>query len=407
MPSVAAFLGHQPAVSLAELAAAFDGLERPRRYGQAVTFQGVVDPKILPSLGGTVVLARSISERTDLSDVPALLLNEAAGVKGKLTFSLRTSGISPKAVRECYRACKERLKAAGRPSRYVGNERQAAAPALLKDAGLADGSKGVELVLLHDDAGLWVGRTIAAQDPDAYTTRDMDKPVRDTRVGLLPPKLAQVLLTFGAWLTRNGAKAVPAHMTVFDPFCGTGVIPIECVLRRWNVLASDAAPKAITGTTKNLEWARKRFGVPKKEVTMTVFKHDARKPFPVAEKPGKGQYRLPNVVVTETSLGPNLKARATLKDAQALRRDNEKLQEAFLRSAAASLPGVPLVLTWPVWYLRTEPLYLEKIWDVVKELGYTAVLPPGVTPNVPDHPALLYRRPDQFVGREIVMLKPK
>jgi tRNA G37 N-methylase Trm5 len=127
--------------------------------------------------------------------------------------------------------------------------------------------------------------------------------VRDTRVGLLPPKLAQVLLTFGAWLTRNGAKAVPAHMTVFDPFCGTGVIPIECVLRRWNVLASDAAPKAITGTTKNLEWARKRFGVPKKEVTMTVFKHDARKPFPVAEKPGKGQYRLPNVVVTETSLG--------------------------------------------------------------------------------------------------------
>lgn len=408
MPSVAAFLGHQPAVSLAELAAAFDGLPHLHRYSTfAVTFSAQnVDADLMDSLGGTVVLAQGISNDAELRDVPAMLLNEVSGVKGKLTFALRGFGLSPKELRECYRACKDRLKAAGRPSRYVGNERHSAAAALLKDAGIADGSHGAELVLLRDDKGLWVGRTIAAQDPDAYTIRDMKKPVRDTTVGLLPPKLAQVLLTFGEWMVRSGGK-IPKDMTVFDPFCGTGVIPMECLLKHWNVLASDSAQKAVAGCAKNLEWARKQFGVPKKDVDADVFKHDARKPFPMAAKPAKDQYRMPHVVVSETSLGPNLKARATLKDAQALRRENEKLQEGFLRAAAASLPGVPLVVTWPVWYLRTGPVFLEKIWDIVRELGYTPMLPPDTQPHSASRTALLYRRPDQFVGREIVLLKPR
>lgn len=406
MPSVAAFLGHQPAISLAELSAAFNGLDQLHRYGTvAATFSATTfDPSVLETLGGTVLLAQGIATDADIKDVPNLLLNEMSGIKGKLTFSLRGYGVSPKELRECYRMCKDRLKAAGRPSRYVGNERHPAAAALLRDSGIADGSHGAEIVLLRDEGGLWIGRTVAAQDPDAYTMRDMNKPVRDTSVGLLPPKLAQVLITFGEWMLSETGK-VPKDMTVFDPFCGTGVIPMECLLRRWNILASDLAPKAVSGCMKNLEWARKQFGVPKKDVTADVFKHDARKPFPVSAKPAKDQYNMPHIVVTETSLGPNLKARATLKDAQALRRDNEKLQEAFLRAAAESLPGVPLVLTWPVWYLRTGPIFLEKIWDVVKELGYSPVLPPNTAPYTPERTSLLYRRPEQFVGREIVMLR--
>jgi hypothetical protein len=409
MPTYAAFLGHQPLVSLAELSAAFDGLGRVHKYGTtAVTFMtdAPVTPAVFSTLGGTILLARGIADGPiDLEDVPTLLINEANGIRGKLTFALRGHGLSPKALRECYRACKDRLKSAGRPSRYVGNERHAAAAALLKDAGIADGSHGVEIVLLQEEETLWVGRTIAVQDPDAYTLRDMEKPVRDTTVGLLPPKLAQVLLTFGGWMVRSGKKDLPKDMTVFDPFCGTGVIPMECALKRWNALASDQGLKAVNGCTKNVEWLRKRFSIAKGAVTTDVFKHDARKPFPMAAKPTKDQYRMPHVVVTETSLGPNLKERATLKDAQTLRRDNEKLQEEFLRTAAASLPGVPLVVTWPVWYLRTGPIFLEKIWDVARECGYTPVLPPDTEPHISGRKALLYRRPDQFVGREIVMLK--
>lgn len=405
MHSYAAFLGHQPSISFAELAASIDDLSLERRFGPSIITFGTrreLAGADLEHWGGTIVAAKRITNADiNLHDVPSLLLNELAGIKGKVTFSLRTFNVPPKLVRDCYRACKDRLKKAGRPCRYIGTESHPAAAALLRDTGVLDGTHGVEIVLLAEENKIWVGRTIAAHDPDAYTTRDIKKPVRDTRVGLLPPKLAQILLNFGSWLCGH-----PATLTVYDPFCGTGVIPIECLLRRWPVLCSDASLKAVTGCEKNIEWARKEFKLPKKDVAADVWKQDATKAFPFAAMKPSAEPGKPQVIVTETSLGPSLKTRPTIKEAQALRRENEQLQAAFLKNVAACLPGVPVVCTWPVWYLRTGPVFLEKTWDAVADAGFTPVLPAGAVPHAPDRMALLYRRPDHLVGREIVLLRP-
>lgn len=405
MHSYAAFLGHQPAISFAELAATIDDLSLERRFGPSIVTFGTrreLTAEDLEHWGGTMVAAKRITTADiDVGNVPALLLNELTGIRGKATFALRAYGLSPKQIRDCYRACKDRLKNAGRPCRYIGTERRPAAAALLRDAGVLDGSHGVELVLLAEEDRLWVGRTIAAHDPDAYTTRDIKKPVRDTRVGLLPPKLAQIMLNFGAWLCGN-----PKTLTVYDPFCGTGVIPLECLLRGWPVLGSDASLKAVTGCQKNIDWARKQFTISKKDLPSEVWKQDATKPFPFAARKPTAQPGTPQLIVTETSLGPSLTTRPTLKDAQALRRDNEQLQAAFLKNVAATLPKVPVVCTWPVWYLRTGPIFLEKIWDAVADAGFTPVLPAGAVPHASDRMALLYRRPDHLVGREIVLLRP-
>ncbi|TSC79977.1 MAG: hypothetical protein G01um101425_454 [Candidatus Peregrinibacteria bacterium Gr01-1014_25] len=416
MPSYAAFLGHQPSISLAEILAAIPGATVERLYGRdAAVFSSTValEPQQLARLGGTVVLAEALADDAALEDIPNLLAKAVGETRGKVTFAVRACGVPPVTIRTLLRKGKDRLASAGRPSRYIGNEHKPAATALLRDTGLLDGKHGVEIVLLADDKKLWVGKTIAAQDPDAYTTRDMHKPVRDMTTGLLPPKLAQVLLNFGLWLARdqkNGSDSrIPKSespfpsTTVYDPFCGTGVIPIECLLRGWPILASDASLKAVNGCTKNLEWARKQFSVPK-TLASAVWKQDATKPFAFPE-PKRGQEPLkPDVIVTETSLGPNLKMRPTLKDAQKLLRENEKLQEAFLKNAAACLPGVPVVVTWPVWYLRSGPLFLERAFAAASAAGFHPILPQGVTPSAVGRMSLLYRRPDQFVGREIVLL---
>ena len=68
---------------------------------------------------------------------------------------------------------------------------------------------------------------------------------------------------------------------------------------------------------------------------------------------------------------------------------------------------VPVVATFPVWYLRTGPVFLERVWKALPDIGFEPVLPPGAESAVPEHPSFLYRRPDQFVGRQIVLLKPK
>ena len=113
------------------------------------------------------------------------------------------------------------------------------------------------------------------------------------------------------------------------------------------------------------------------------------------------------MIVTESHLGPALSDRPNAKDAAKLRTENEALQIAFLKNVAATLPGVPVVVTWPVWYLKTGPLFLEKAWKALADIGFNPMLPPHVDPEIPGHFSLLYRRPEQIVGREIVILKPR
>jgi hypothetical protein len=350
LPQYAAFIGHQPHISLAELSATVPGFSFVRIVDKTVVIfdsTSTLPKSFLQNLGGTVVIAEKLPDtKATLENIPQILNEHMANKTGKVTFSLRTVGLNPVAVGKLYRECKHFLKKHGHPSRYVGNDRKAAPSIVLHDSGLLDNSEGCELsIIAQKDNDLWVGITRDAQDIESYTKRDMEKPVRDTTVGLLPPKLAQVLLNFGVWLaggdqekgTRDSglgnekkqkskslAPSPQSLFTVLDPFCGTGVIPMECLLRGYSVLASDSSEKAVNGCKKNIEWMRKHYNILKSKVPATVWKQDARKKFEVETRP--------NIVVTETTLGPNLKERPTSKDAQKMRSANDDLQEAFLES---------------------------------------------------------------------------
>ena len=405
MHEYAVLLGHQPHITIAELAAVVPGFSLTsieRNLVALFSCDEKIGPETFANLGGSQLLAERITEAdVSMDDLPQLLSNEAKTVKKKVVFSLRCFGVPKPAIKTAYRRGKEAIKNLGKPCRYVGNEKKSAATAQLLDLEVANPKKGVELFVINREKGLWVGRTIGVQDINAYTWRDMEKPVRDTTVGLLPPKLAQIMINFGAFLMPVDAKSKKKKkpiFTVFDPFCGTGVIPLECMLRRWHVVASDSALKAVNGCKKNIEWLRKERKILKKEISADVSKHDATKAFAFKE--------LPDMVVTETSLGPSLKKTPTKTDAKKLLKDSEKLQEAFLKNAAETLPGVPIVLTLPFWKLAKEEVHHEKFWKVVEDAGYKAVVPEGADVENSERPSFLYQRKDQFVGREIVLLVP-
>ena len=414
MPQYAAILGHQPHISLAELAASIPGFSLESIEAKQVALfsaSQALDGSTIDTLGGVVILAGRITEAdVTMNDVPKLISGEVTKVKRKVTFGLRCFNVPKGEVRTAYRRGKEEMKRQGRPCRYIGSDKKPAATALLRDADVVSGKKGVELFIVGTPNGLWMGKTICIQDIDAYTFRDIEKPVRDTTVGLMPPKLAQILLNFGGWMVREALSdeekkknAARKHKkkeiyTVLDPFCGTGVILMECLLRGWNVEASDIAAKAVNGCKKNLDWLRKEQKILKKDVSDTVSKHDATKAFSLKT--------LPDIVVTETSLGPPLNKKPKKSEIKKFVKESEKLQEAFLQSAAASLPGVPIVCTWPFWKLGDDTVQLEKVWDALTKAGYEAVLPDSIEVLDPEHPSLLYQRKDQFVGREIVLLRP-
>ncbi|UPA22905.1 hypothetical protein K8942_01690 [Candidatus Peribacteria bacterium] len=398
----AAFLGNHPSLSQAELSASIPGFKPLRTIGQTMLIFETPEElgmKQLNRWGGIFLLAKEIgTAETTLKDVPALLAEQTKNVKGKITFSLRAYGVQKSTVHDLYRDCKSLLKKQDRAVRYIGTENKPAVSALLKDSGVVDGKHGCEIVLLGAEKTLWIGRTVAVQDPDEYTKRDMEKPVRDTRVGLLPPKLAQMLLNYGEWLVRTTNPKAKKTLSVFDPFCGTGVLAMESLLRGWPVFASDMSLKAVNGCEKNIEWMRKEYKILKKDTAVTVWKQDATKDFALDETP--------NMIVTETTLGPGLTERPTAKDAAKIRTECEAIEIGFLENAAKNLPGVPVVATFPVWFLKTGPLYLEKTWKKLADIGFEPVLPPGMATDNPERLSLLYRRPDQVVGREVVFLKP-
>lgn len=413
MPSYCAFLGHNPSLSLAELMAATPGFAlkfRPAPDVAIFSASEKINPVSFSTLGGTFALAEGVNNSDlSLSDGPQVLLEFAKKIRGKIIFGLRTVGLPPNTIKENYRRYKDTLKRAGRPVRYIGNERKPAAAPLLHDAGIISGKHGVELVIVQlPEEQIWMGRTIAAQNVDDYTKRDIGKPVRDTTVGLLPPKLAQAMLNLGFWLlnstkpTNEKSKIAnrKSQIVVLDPFCGTGVIPLECLARGWNVLASDMSLKAVNGTEKNIEWIRKEYKIPKKDADSTLWKQDATAPFKLK--------KLPDLIVTETSLGPALTRPPSEAPAEKLRRQMEKLEIDFLKNAAATLPGVPIVCCWPFWRLHGgNVIRLTGLWEKLPTLGYRAVIPAIPKSKDATDFSILYRRGEQFVGREIVMLQPK
>jgi hypothetical protein len=177
----------------------------------------------------------------------------------------------------------------------------------------------------------------------------------------------------------------------------TACFAFRLLLCRVGVLASDKELKAINGCRKNIEWVRKTYKVLKKDCEAEAWKQDATKPFELKEKP--------HMIVTEGSLGPNLRGRPMIKDIERYAKGAEALTEKFLQNCAETLPGVPVVMTWPVWYSSKRPVTLSKALKFCEDLGYTPVLPPHTISG--SRPTLLYRRSDQFVGREIVLLEPK
>ncbi len=425
MPEYCAFLGHQPHISLAELAVLMPDFSPKKQWdARIVTFETaqVITQEKMRLLGGTVLIAEKLplppsaagKRSIPLEDViPKMLYQElkktskgdTRGAKRKVTFSFRCLNVQRSAIRSLYRICKQFLRERELPSRYIGNERHPAKPGTLLLRGIP-GPRSAEIVILQDRdrKHTWVGATCAVQDIEEYTARDMGKPFRDTRTGLLPPKLAQIMLNLATMTFPKDLRSKLEDagnwegVTVWDPFCGSGVILMETLLRRAHTIGSDRMERAIKGCRQNMRWLRLREKTPK-AIAHEVFKQNATKSCTLPKNP--------TVIVTETSLGPGLSKPPTKQEVAKLLREAEALESAFFQNIAALLPDVPIVCTFPVYITRDGVKHqLTKSLKMIDKLGYrlTGVHTPFHKKN--DRMSLVYLRPDQHVGREIFCFLP-
>lgn len=372
-----AILGRQPELGLIELESIL-GPETVKAFGQHAV---ISSPPDINRLGGTIKLGRIITRlpRQRLDRLDRLELDTATlpRPEGKLTFAVSSYGLSlaPRELEAFGLTLKKQLKTAGSVRLVMpkpgSNEISAAQ---LKFNGLPQA--GFEVLIAGNGRELVVALTEAVQDIDAYTARDRERPARSAKVGMLPPKLAQILI--------NTTHA-PA---VYDPFCGTGVILQEALLMGREAYGTDLEPEMVAATRTNLTWLAAR------SETLPTWQ---------AEQADAREVRLPQkplAIVSEGYLGPNLTATPHPDDLPALMAPLLDLYRASLANVASQLPsGAEVALCAPAWRLKDAWKALPII-DEVGDLGYTR----KDFETVRRHP-IVYGRPGQAVGRALILLR--
>lgn len=386
-------LGRQPAIGRAELESLLGGDHTGLIGLQAVGSD--IDPSDIPfgRLGGSIRMARvlTVLHTTQWSEimryVADYLPQHLAGLpEGKLKLGLSIFDL-PVSVQTLFRTgleLKKVCKRANRSVRLVPNTEVALSSAQVLHNQLT-GDVGLELLFVQDGKKTYIAQTTDVQNITAYAARDQHRPKRDARVGMLPPKLAQIIVNLATGpMTPSQGKAV------LDPFCGTGVVLQEAALMGFGIYGTDLEPRMVDYTRENLDWLARAHDVPVPilEVGDATNHH---------WKPGFSS------VATETYLGRPLSGWPTIDKLREIINTCDVIIEKFMRNLAAqATPGTRLCLAVPAWKDPSGRIYRLQLLDHLEDLGYNRV-----SFEHTDGADLVYSRPEQLVARELLVITRK
>lgn len=384
-------LGREPSLSLAELGQYLGDFKAltPSSDSQVIIIKGTEIRESAPVLLGGIVKSGIVLAILPRLTAPALaeLLADKITIGQKFDFGLSLYD-KEEGTKKLGLEVKKLLKAKGASVRLaVSRHSQLSAVDVVKNRLLG---RGVELCIFKTDSGLTVGRTLAVQPYEEYSERDYGRPARDARSGMLPPKLARMMVNLA--LRQNHTA------TVLDPFCGSGTILQEALLMGHSAVGTDIEKTAISNSQKNLVWlAEHHPDLP----VWRVAKSDVRQIDKILAPQSV------DAIVTEFDLGPPLEGRESEVKINSIAMSLSAFYVDALRSLSAVLkPGRRAVLTWP--YFKEFNVFISAFGEL-KKLGWELVEPYPkeyqVAFPLSTRSTLIYGRPDQHVWREILILK--
>lgn len=372
-------LGRQPELSLAELEARF-GAEavKPLSKETALVESETLD---INHLGGAQKVAKVLGQipSNQLSALPARLVQwlPPAGSKQNIGLSFH-DGPAAREVGRLALQLKKLAKRAGHKIRIVPNQQPVLSSAQVLHNQLAQNGN-CEFVAVNSGGQIVVGQTTGVQDIDAYRQRDVERPARDTVVGMLPPKLAQIMLNLAQ---------VKAAQTVLDPFCGTGVVLQEALLMGAQAYGSDIAERMVRMSEVNLVELARRYPDINTQAQVHLEVADAR----------SRRWQPPiDAVVSEIYLGPVFNRPPNENEVTQAAKEVDAILGDTLNNLAKQLTsGTRVVLAVPTW--RTQANVRLSSLDRLEELGYNS------TRFIHADQPLVYAREDQIVGRQLLVL---
>jgi tRNA (guanine10-N2)-dimethyltransferase len=310
--------------------------------------------------------------------------------EGKITLGISAFGFSGTSSREIQKTgivLKQKLKNSGVSLRLIPNPEAALNTATSHHNKLGLSPNKVELLIVRNrDGRVIVAESTGTQNITAYTKRDQQRPKRDAFVGMLPPKLAQIMINLTSLQMSSQGEQKSARL--LDPFCGTGVVLQEAALLGYKVYGTDLADKMIDFTKANLDWLAQTHHI---DIHVDLHQADAR----------TAQWQQPiDVIACESYLGQPFSAPPSPSKLTEVRGNCNQIISEFLKNIGTQLaPGTHLCIAAPAWRSGDGSFTHLPLISSLDQLGYTR----HQFKNVKDSD-LLYYRENQVVARELLVL---
>ena len=333
-------LGTNTALSIAELAAVLDLKKTNLVASDFLIWETDMEitPETLISRLGGIIKIGIIKEEIADSDYEKLLkaIYDIASIKkyqsreGKFNFGFSDYGKFQFNKKDLGLKLKKYFSTEKISSRFVISREKTLSSVVVAQNKLI--TRGIEFVLTKDENKILIGETLAVQPFKDLSRRDFGRPARDDLSGMLPPKLAQIMI--------NLAQVRDMEALVIDPFCGSGTVLSEALLMGYkHLLGSDISVKAIDDTYKNISWIKELYNIKDVNVKVLVKSATDLSKFVKAESV--------EAVVCEPFLGPQ----RGLIDFKIVISNLEELYSKAIREFKTVLKdGGRVVMIWPLFY---------------------------------------------------------
>jgi tRNA G10 N-methylase Trm11 len=374
MASYIFVFGRTPELSFAEVSSFFP---KAVMIGDtcAVVNDVDIDPQsLMNSLGGSIKIAKVIDRFSGIE--PTELSKYCEGNGAQSTFGLSVIGKKHVAVLSLLTDMKELLKAKGISARFV-------APKSGMDLSsvVIEKNHVHEILAVEDGQEYVIAETVAVQPFEAWSNRDYGRPSSDAKLGMLPPKVARMMINIALHGEGKGK-------TIVDPFCGMGTILTEAMQGGTKAIGGDIAEDVVSKAGKNIYWIR------------SVYPQAADGMARIADATQFAQYvekQSIDAVVTEPFMGsPKLgEGKISYEKAKDIMRGLEKLYIGCFRNWLDMLvPGGRICITFPSFIYPKHIITVKKVVDTCENLGYTKLLGP-----------IEYGRPQAIVRRNIYLFE--
>lgn len=393
-----ALLGRQPELSIAELERVYTDVAWVS--AESARFNAPDDAKVdVQRLGGSQKLGKIILEgdagdwRSASTAIVQHYSREWARSSGKLTVGISAYGFNagPRDIQKTGLLLKQKLKQSGVSVRLVPNQENVLSSATAHHNKLGLSENKIELLVIRGQKEIIIAESLGAQNITALAARDQGRPRRDAFVGMLPPKLAQMMVNMALGPDSHATDAEKQATRVLDPFCGTGVLLQEAALLGYHAYGTDLAEKMIRYSKDNLEWLKT---TTKQPVSYTLAEGDAM----------DTRWEPPvSAVASEAYLGQPFSAPPSPAKLTEVRGNCNHIIGSFLKNLAAQLEsGTPVVLAVPAWHQK-DGLYSHlPLTQKLESYGFERISLQTVESD-----RLMYARPDQVVARELLLITKK